>query len=66
MEQPAMNDTTQTDLELTLAVALDFLTYVNYRTNRNLSPDITPQQWTLVYGDTAEMEARYQQEKQRS
>jgi hypothetical protein len=42
---------------------MDELTYSNYRYNRVLSPEITPERWERVYGPSAkEMEARFQKE----
>lgn len=43
---------------------IDELAYRNYRHNRELSPNITPERWAVVYGRaTAKMEGRYQYEK---
>ena len=40
------------------------LAYRNYRHNRELSPNITPERWNAVYGDaTAKMEGWYQCER---
>ena len=43
---------------------IDSLTYINYKHNRELSPDITPDRWALVYGEAEvkEMEKAYTQE----
>lgn len=42
---------------------VDFLTYANYRHNRNIAPHITPAEWEKLYGpNTGVMEARYQSE----
>lgn len=41
---------------------VDELTYRNYAWNRTISSEITPEQWSNVYGDVAAMEARYQDE----
>ena len=38
------------------------LTYANYRHNRCLAPQITPEEWQTVYGDTTAMEQQYQAE----
>lgn len=38
------------------------LTYANYRHNRQRSPDISPEHWSKIYGDTTRMEQRYQRE----
>lgn len=39
------------------------LTYANYKHNRTISPNTTPQQWVKVYGPKAlEMEKRFEQE----
>jgi hypothetical protein len=40
------------------------LTYLNYCHNRRLSPDITPEQFKLVYENVEEMEILYQKEKE--
>ena len=49
----------------TLANVIDSLTYVNYRHNRRISPDISPERWAKIFGPGASaMEARYQQENQ--
>lgn len=37
-------------------------TYMNYKYNRNRAPEISAQDWEVVFGDTTEMEARYQME----
>ena len=43
---------------------VEYLTYCNYKHNRGLSPDVTPEQWAKVYGpSTTQFEARYQREK---
>jgi len=43
---------------------IDELTYTNYKYNRDRSPEITPEQWKVVYGGRiTKMEARYQHEK---
>jgi len=40
------------------------LDYINYRHNRNISPEVSVERWRRVYGPTAdEMEARYQREQ---
>lgn len=44
---------------------VDELTYRNYMYNRGLAPEITPEQWEDVYGETAAMEERYQKEETR-
>ena len=42
---------------------VDYLTYSNYRHNRNLSPHITPEQWAKCgYPNVTAMEAKYQTE----
>ena len=46
----------------------DELVYVSYKTNRDLAPEITPEQWAnpRAFGPQAvAMEARYQKEKSR-
>lgn len=35
----------------TTANAIDRLLYVNYKTNRNLRPDISLESWGKIYGD---------------
>jgi hypothetical protein len=37
--------------------------YMSYRYNRDRSPDITPEGWQSVFGDTRLMEVRYQRER---
>ena len=44
---------------------VDELAYINYAHNRRLQPAVTPEQWAKVYGDTPEMEARFQREQER-
>ncbi len=39
---------------------IDDLIYNNYVYNRQRTPDITPEQWKVVYGDTTKYEQRYQ------
>ena len=42
---------------------IDKLIYSNYRYNRGLSPETTPESWEKIFGPkTAQMEQRYQQE----
>ena len=39
------------------------LTYINYKHNRELSPEISPERWEKVYGEsTPSMERRYTDE----
>ena len=38
------------------------LIYQNYMHNRQLSPQVLPEQWGAVFGNTDKMEARYQTE----
>ena len=39
------------------------LTYINYKHNREISPNVTPKRWELVYGLNASlMEKRYTDE----
>lgn len=38
---------------------IDELTYRNYCHNRMLRPDITPENWALIYPNVPEMEERY-------
>ena len=40
------------------------LTYRNYKYNRDCRPDIKPESFALVFGDVADLEKRYQSEKQ--
>lgn len=44
---------------------IDYLTYCNYRYNRDISPHITPEQWKTVFpSDVVDaMEKKYQEEK---
>lgn len=38
------------------------LNYINYATNRKLSPEISPERWAAIYGSqSAEFEKRYQE-----
>lgn len=39
------------------------LVYINYAHNRDISPEISPERWSQIYGDTTNMEARYRKEK---
>jgi hypothetical protein len=44
---------------------VDELTFQNYKHNRTITPETTPEQWAKVYGQkTAEMELRFQAELQ--
>ena len=38
------------------------LQYASYRANRIAAPEITPEQWQKVYGETGAMERQYQAE----
>lgn len=43
---------------------VDYLTYSNYRHNRNIAPHVTVTEWKKLYGPTTDaMEARYQADK---
>lgn len=49
---------------MTPQTLLTELTYSNYRYNRRLSPEITPEQWRKVIPEfTPEMETRFQAEQ---
>jgi NAD-dependent DNA ligase len=37
-------------------------TYINYKYNRERSPDVTPEEWGKVFQKATELEARYQEE----
>ncbi len=37
-------------------------TYINYRYNRARTPNVTPEEWAVVFGNTNDMEQRYQLE----
>ena len=37
----------------TMKEAIDTLTYKNYKANRELRPDIDPNRWAKVYGESA-------------
>ena len=40
------------------------LTYISYATQRNRTPEITPERWSGIYGNSVhDMEARYQAER---
>lgn len=41
---------------------IDHLTYSSYRHNRNISPNITPEQWKSIFSNADEMEKKYQEE----
>lgn len=42
---------------------VDYLTYVNYRHNRQISPAVTVEQWEKIYGPNVhKMEAKFQEE----
>ena len=45
------------------AQLVDELTYINYKHNRNHSPDRTPEQWARVYPNAEALEKRYQDER---
>ena len=47
---------------VTLNEAIADLTYINYRHNRRLAPNISPESWAKIYADAKSMEARYQAE----
>ena len=38
------------------------LTYVSYRHNREIAPDVSAERWEKIYADAKAMEARYQAE----
>lgn len=44
------------------AALLDSLHYMSYRHNRKISPEITPEMWSRIFGPTEAMEARFQKE----
>lgn len=45
---------------MTFGDLIDDAIYRNYAFNRTRSPSITPKQWALIFGDTTQLEARYQ------
>ena len=47
---------------MTIHEVIGELTFVNYRFNRERSPDVTPAQWARIYPDAVALEARYQEE----
>lgn len=51
--------------EMTEAELLSEVTYRNYRHNRQRAPDLTPRQWSMLYGgvQTALMERRLKHEQ---
>jgi hypothetical protein len=47
----------------TLPTLIDSLTYSSYAHNRQLTPSVTPEQWSAIFGErTAILERRYQDE----
>lgn len=38
------------------------LTYISYRHNREIAPDISAERWETVYADAKALETRYQTE----
>lgn len=42
---------------------VDYLTYANYRHNRNIAPHVTPERWAKIYPGAAALEAKYQAEQ---
>jgi hypothetical protein len=41
-----------------------YLTYCNYKANREASPEVTPEQWRVLFGDkTDALEEQYQTEQ---
>lgn len=47
---------------MTPSTLVDELIYSNYRHNRTISPEVTPQEWTSVFPRWEQLEARYQAE----
>ena len=48
--------------KVTLNEAIADLTYINYRYNRQNSPDVSVERWAKVYYHAKALEARYQTE----
>jgi hypothetical protein len=38
------------------------LTYISYRHNRQIAPDVSAERWAKIYADAKFLEARYQTE----
>lgn len=45
-----------------ITAAVDELTYLSYKANRQRSPHISPQEWASIYQNGEAMEARFQRE----
>jgi hypothetical protein len=42
---------------------IDRLTYINYASNRDFAPEVSPERWGRIFPNVPEMEAMYQAEK---
>lgn len=42
---------------------IDYLTYCSYRHNRNISPNVTVEEWSAIFMNVEQLEERYQKEK---
>lgn len=47
---------------MTYGELIDELTYRSYAYNRLRSPDISPERWSKIYGDTKLMEIKFHNE----
>lgn len=49
--------------DVSIPDVFDYMTYVNYRSNRDNDPSISPERWEKIYGPSVKsMEVRYQSE----
>jgi hypothetical protein len=55
--------TTMTTTKQTYGAVIDHLTYCCYRYNRQISPEVSPERWGLLFSNWEAMEARYQSEQ---
>jgi hypothetical protein len=46
---------------MTTAKVIDELIYRSYSYNRQRSPEITPEQWGIIFAHVVEMEKRFQE-----
>ncbi len=50
---------------MTIGQVIDELTYSCYKHNRERAPDITPEQWKVVFSNVDAMERKLQEEEGR-
>lgn len=49
--------------DMSVGVVLSELTYISYASNRDRSPEVTPERWARIYPYADILEARYQADK---